>query len=122
MPYKRLRSRYPGFMPVIPSGKERCHHLYIKVIQNPAKIRENWNDSGNRADTCTRFHFRPSHVLRGIGIEFFLAARGAEIIFLPFVLARELCRLLINGHFADRVDCHFFITYDPSSSLPVYTL
>jgi len=36
-------------------------------------------------------------------INFFLAARGAEEVFLSLVLARELCRLFANGHFIDQV-------------------
>ncbi len=41
-----------------------------------------------------------------IRIELLLAARGAEIIFFPFVLARELCRLLIHGHLTNGINSH----------------
>jgi len=92
-------------------SKEFYRRLYIKVIHNPAKMREKREDPGNLADECARFVIRaPSRVLCRIGIELLLAARAAEVVFLPLVLARELCRLLVDGHLTDRIDSHPFVT------------
>jgi hypothetical protein len=55
------------------------------------------------------------NVFLGLGIKFLLAARGTEKIFLPFKFAGELCRLFIDSHLADRINCHvFYLSYLPS--------
>ena len=60
--------------------------------------------------------------ISGVGIEFLLAARGTEIIFLPFILAGELCSLFIDGHLTDRINCHILLPQSISLSLRrVYT-
>ena len=45
-------------------------------------------------------------VLRGVGIELLLAARGTEVIFHSFVLAREFGCLLIHRHLTDWINRH----------------
>ena len=47
-----------------------------------------------------------ARVLRWIGIELLLAARGAEVEFFPLILTCPLCRLLVDGHLAYRVNGH----------------
>jgi hypothetical protein len=47
-----------------------------------------------------------SRVLCWVRIKFLLTARRAEIIFLSFVFADELCSLLIYRHLTDWIDCH----------------
>ena len=41
-----------------------------------------------------------------VRIKLLLAARGAEIVHLSLVIAGEFCRLFVNRHLADRIDCH----------------
>lgn len=48
-----------------------------------------------------------SQILARIVLKSLLAARCAEVVHLAFILALELGRLLIDGHLADRIYCHF---------------
>lgn len=55
-----------------------------------------------------------------IGIKFLFTARGTEIVFFAFILTGKLRRFFINGHLADRVNCHLFTSGISLSLLLVY--
>jgi hypothetical protein len=77
-----------------------------------------WN-SGSRRFSCPV----QLNVFLGFGIKFLFTARGTEIIFLSFIFAGELCCFLINGHLADRINCHaFYLSYLPFFASGIYVL
>jgi len=51
-----------------------------------------------------------------IGVELLLAPRGTEVVLLSLVIAGEFCRLFVNRHLADRIDCHII----PLQFLPCF--
>lgn len=64
-----------------------------------------------------------SNVFLRIGIKFLFAAWGTEIIFPAFIIAGELCRFFIDGHLADRINCHvFYLSYLPFFASGIYVL
>jgi hypothetical protein len=53
-------------------------------------------------------------ILLRLCIKFLFAAGSAEVILFPLIFAGELCRFLINRHFADRINRQcFYLSYFP---------
>ena len=71
----------------IPAGKE-------KIVPGP---------SGAYIDVSSGILFR-------VSVKLLLAARGTEIVVLPFIFADELCSLFIHGHLTDWINSHVFRT------------